>query len=101
MDDYILMTFISTNITRIGAVLLIIYGVRIMVNLYKYNMKMSAFYDSRADIVELVGNKPELSFDEITKAFRIDNIDFGSNINTPIDDITKIIDAVKKSTDNN
>lgn len=45
---------VSTLTTRIGAVLILIWLVKILVNLYRYCAKLSAFNNSRADALTLM-----------------------------------------------
>ena len=71
-DSYILYTFMNASITRIGAILLIIFGIQILINLYKYNMKVSVFYDSRADAIELKNSDNELSLEDLNNRDRVE-----------------------------
>ena len=44
---------ISAIATRVGAILLIVFLVQILVSLYRYNTRSAAYYDARADALEL------------------------------------------------
>jgi len=44
---------ISTISTRVGAVLIIIFLVQILITLYRYSLRLAAYYDARADALEL------------------------------------------------
>jgi hypothetical protein len=50
---------ISILSTRIGAALILIFLAKILVNLYGYNARLASFNDSRADAIQLLGNKAE------------------------------------------
>ena len=52
---------IQTNVTRFGPMLIILFFVNILVNLYRYSIRLSAYYDARADSLELIdiGINPE------------------------------------------
>ncbi len=44
---------ISTNVTRFGALALIFLFVRILLSIYRFNVRLAAFYESRADALFL------------------------------------------------
>ena len=62
---------------QIGAILFLIFGVRTLFKLYNYNMKMYAFYNAKADAIELQ--------EKLTEEGAIDNIQKTSDIFTPKD----------------
>ena len=45
---------IQTNVTRFGPMIIILFFVSLLVNLYRYNIRLSAYYDARADALELI-----------------------------------------------
>ncbi len=95
-----LFQLISTVVTRFGVVILLLFLVKILVPLYKYNTKLSAFYDARADAVELFTIKnEEINEDSLEIIMRIlspDGVDWGNSPNTPTD---KTIDLAKSIVD--
>ena len=74
---------ISTLSTRIGTVLLLLFLVQILVSLYRYNAKLAAFYDGRADTLQMMGNIGSLHFDQIAKLTLADSLDFGKTDQLP------------------
>ncbi len=57
--------------TRIAVIGLILYLVQILVNLYRYNVRLASFYEGLANAVELSGRSTG-SFAELASAFRPD-----------------------------
>lgn len=45
---------ISAIATRIGSIVLLLFLVRILVPLYRYNVRLSSYFDARADALELL-----------------------------------------------
>jgi hypothetical protein len=45
---------VSAFATRVGAVVLLLFLVQILVPLYRYNMKLSSYYDARADALAIL-----------------------------------------------
>jgi predicted PurR-regulated permease PerM len=93
-------TVISTIVTRIGSVLLLVFLVQILVTLFKYNIRLAGYYDSRADALELLddGNGPDL--ERIAAIFASESLDFGKAPPSPaqhaIDLAREIISSTKK-----
>ena len=48
---------IQTNVTRFGPMLIILFFVNILVNLYRYSIRLAAYYDARGDSLELLDIK--------------------------------------------
>lgn len=51
--------FYSTALTRVGAVLMLIFLAGFLINVYRYTFRLSASYDSRADALILLWHVPE------------------------------------------
>jgi hypothetical protein len=88
---------ISTIATRVGAVLIIVFLVQILVSLYRYNMRLSAYYDARADALELAaGADGRTSLKQFQAACEIiapDRIDFGREPKSPVANVTELLKA--------
>ena len=52
---------VSTLSTKIGSVLLLIFLVQLLSNLYRYNLRLASFSDSRADFLQLLDPSMSLS----------------------------------------
>tara|TARA_R110002060_G_scaffold77352_1_gene88733 strand:+ start:12552 stop:13595 length:1044 start_codon:yes stop_codon:yes gene_type:complete len=86
---------ISTTITRVTTILLILFLLRILLELYRYSAKLAAFYDSRADSMQL---SPKDTPDELILSlafFSAETLEFKSgNIEGPYD---RIIELAKQA----
>lgn len=51
--DNVIFNYLTTIAIQIGAILFLLFGVRTLFKLYSYNMKMSAFYNAKADAIQL------------------------------------------------
>jgi len=68
--------------TKIGAVLLLVFGAQILVSLYRYILKLAAFSDSRADVLQLITEK-ELVEEKLSIFLSSDQIEFVAKAETP------------------
>jgi hypothetical protein len=75
---------LSTIVTRIGSVFILLFLVQIFVSLYRYNVRLSAYYNARADALELLGNI-DGTLQALVNAFSPDVVDFGRMPKTPIE----------------
>ena len=81
---------IASSLTRFGAVLLLIFGVQILVQLYKYNVRLAAFYEAQADAIEL-GDPTEIeSFRQLVNVLSPNHIDFGNTPQLPSAEIIEL-----------
>ncbi len=87
---------ISTVSTRIGSVLILIFLVQILVGLYRYNIRLAAFYDARADALEALATASAAldvrKLRILTLLWSPDQIGFGKEPRSPLDaaiDLTK------------
>jgi hypothetical protein len=81
---------VSTVSTRVGAALILFFLVQILVSLYRYNAKLAAFYDSRADAILLAGDGDEQVLEKYVKMLSTENFDFGEPPNTPAEHLAEI-----------
>lgn len=72
------ITFASTLATRIGAILILIFLVQILIRLYRYDTRLAAYYDARANAIELHMHDTTLPFDKIINLLSPDLYDIGS-----------------------
>ena len=73
--------FLQTNIIRGGILALIVYLVQILVSLYRYNTRLSSFYDARADAI-LLSRDANTGFHTLVDALSPDHFDFGKQPKT-------------------
>lgn len=79
---------VSAGITRLGAVIMLLFLVKILTPLYRYNMKLSYYFDARADALELLATDDEeqrdvATFDRLVLALTPSGIDFGPSPQSP------------------
>ncbi|CTQ53557.1 Ycf48-like protein precursor [Roseibium album] len=85
---------LSVTVTRVGLALLLLFLVSVFTSLYRYNLRMSAFYGSRADALILYWpEEPDLSFKELVDTFGPSGIEFGK-AKLPSD---RLVDLVKEA----
>jgi hypothetical protein len=68
--------FLSTSLTvRIGASILLIFLVQILFKVFKYLLRVAAFYHAKADAIEFHIMKPELELEKLMELFTPDKYD--------------------------
>jgi hypothetical protein len=91
--------FVATQITRFGTLLIVVFLVGILVNLYRYNVRLSAYYDGRGDTVTMLGLKadeqmPVDTFAKLVKEMSPEAYDFGKMPRSPADQAVDIAKEV-------
>jgi hypothetical protein len=84
---------VSSLSQRVGAVLLLVFLVQILVSLYRYNVRLAAFLDARADALELSATTT-YKLPEIVAIFGSEHVDFGKLPSTPMEQLRKTIDGI-------
>ena len=74
---------VSTVTTRIGAILILLFLVQILVSLYRYNIRLAAYYDARADGFELMAVEKLEDIEAVIRILSPENIDFGKQPTSP------------------
>ena len=80
---------IATSVTRFGVLIIAIYLVQILIDLYRYNTRTAAYYRALADALLLSGMKPG-SISALHKALRPD-VNFGKESKSPSRELEKKI----------
>ena len=94
-NNYGILALIQINITRFGSLLIIFFLVNILLLQYRYIIKLSVYYDARADALSLgdgmltVDSLPVL-LDSLTP-----NVDFGKSPQTPLKELIEILKTLK------
>ena len=91
LDDPI---WVSTQITRIGSIVLILFLVQILVALYRYNTRLAAFYDARADLIIMV-DRPLILLEK-ADALTPGGVDFTKGIQSAASDMKDFISALMR-----
>ena len=63
--------------TKIGTTVLLLFLVQILVTLYRYNIRLASFYDSRADILQLVKGDGDNTMPSLASILAADRVEFG------------------------
>jgi hypothetical protein len=87
--------------TRFASVLVVLFLTQILVGLYRYSMRLSAFYDSRADMLELADADIDLShLDKVSEVISPERYDFGKTPRSPAEsavDLAKELVRIRKA----
>ncbi|MDK1310327.1 hypothetical protein [Pseudoalteromonas ardens] len=89
------MVIVSSLSTRIGIIFLLVFLVQILVSMLRYNLKLAALYNSRADTLRLVKNVSDLDISYLKELFRTDNIQFtGPEANSAVEQAVDLAKAI-------
>jgi hypothetical protein len=81
---------VATAITRVGVVLIIVFLVQILLGLYRYNMRLIAYYSANRDLLTIWdGNQTTLG--QLQAILAPPKIDFGKEPKHPLEDILKVV----------
>lgn len=86
---------ISSITTRISAASLLAFIVVVLINLYRYNVRLAAFYISRADTLKLIGQYDAKAIEQISKFLSPDKLDIDKMPDLPT---KQVIDLLKQVT---
>lgn len=101
-DQNQLSVLISAIATRVGAIVLLLFLIKILVPLYRYNVKLASYYDARADALQmglLEGRYTLQSFETLAVILTPAKIDFTASPDSPADqaiELAKHVVANKK-----
>ena len=85
---------ISILAAKLGTILILIYLVNVLFITYRYQVRMVAFYDSRADALELVGTTDMQILERAVQCLTPEGIDLGR---TPKSPTHNVLDAAKNA----
>lgn len=81
---------IASGITRFGILFIIVFLMQVLVNLYRYTMRLSAYYVSQADALVIAPNDNEALL-KIVAALSPAQVDFGKQPATPIQQLARAL----------
>ena len=94
---------ISSLAARLAVIALLIYLVNILVNLYRYNMRLAAFYQARRDAIEMalaagadVTGMVQGSLADLARANTPEEVTFGPRPALPTDALLKAVPELAK-----
>lgn len=88
LDQNQLSVLISAIATRVGAIVLLLFLVKILVPLYRYNVKLASYYDARADALQIglfEGTFTLEAFEKLASVLTPTRIDFAASPISPAD----------------
>ena len=88
-------TLVSAQITRFGVILVLMFFAQALINLYRYTLRLSSAYKSKAVILALSDGKTT-SLEALQKTMSVENVPIGKEPNSPVQDIVKIIEASRR-----
>lgn len=86
-------TLISVVVTRVSSIVLLLFLVQILVPLYRYNIRLAAYYDARGDALEIFDFD---NFEDIEGLERLvavlspDSMTFGQQPTTPVEQLLEL-----------
>ena len=86
---------IASGITRFGILFIMLFIVQVLVNLYRYTMRLSAYYLSQADALLLAEDNGE-GLMKVVPVFSPQNVDFGKVPVTPAQSLEKVLELAAK-----
>jgi photosystem II stability/assembly factor-like uncharacterized protein len=93
------LSFARSSVTRIGVVGFVIYFISLLSNIYRYNLRLAAFYHARADALSLMVPSA-VAFEVLVNKLAPDGLSFGKQTTGPADqayELTKTaIGALRK-----
>lgn len=75
---------------RAGAIIILLFLVQILSNLYRYNIRLASFYDARADALLLIEFNAEQNFEKAVEILAPDQLDFGKQAKIPADHVVQL-----------
>ena len=76
-DEQSVTKSITNSSIRVGIVIIMVFLVQILVSLYRYNTRLAAFYDGRADGHDAFEGGDQRLFENIVTLLSPDTLDFG------------------------
>ena len=88
---------LSTNVIRFGPLIIIFFFSSVLINLYRYCIRLSAYYHARADALELLSEDIDCErFNLLTDALSPESYDLGKIPKSPMDQAIEIAKLIKK-----
>lgn len=92
---------VTANLTRIGAIIVVIFFAQMFMAIYRYSMRLSGYYNARADAIELVskheiveGSARAEMIIKFVPVLSPEGVDF-SRPKTPVEDLAKLAAVMK------
>ena len=96
-ENDLFLRLLQTSVTRFGLLAVIGFFVGILVSLYRYNVRLAAFYTARADLLRLMGAGTTVAEFSLLAAALTPTLEFGKAPQPPIAQLTDLIKSAKDS----
>jgi hypothetical protein len=83
--------------SKLGSVVVLIFLVQILVSLYRYNVRLAAFNDSRADLLQTLPKGVALKVKDSMEIFPSQTLTFGKEPSTPLKELADVAVAALSS----
>ena len=93
-EKIIQYTFIGIYLTRTCAILLIVFGLKILISFYKYHIRMAAFSESVSQAIDIVGIDDISKLKALSEIISPEKIEFERNPDFLPEDIVALIKAI-------
>jgi hypothetical protein len=87
------VSLIATNVTRFGTLAIITFLISILMSLYRYNIRLYAFYMARADALRMKGELGRVSLVALASSLT-PGVDFGKAPQTPTEQVIELVRVV-------
>lgn len=101
MGDSKLAFYVSTNIARLGIMIVTLFLAQVFISIYRYLTKISNFYHARADALEILTQTESLkntdlpgSIEMFSNIFSPEKVDFGKMPQAPVNDAIKSAQSI-------
>jgi hypothetical protein len=85
-----IVSLIATNVTRFGTLAILTFLISLSMSLYRYNVRLYAFYMARADALRMKGGLGQVSLISLASSLT-PGVDFGKTPQTPIEQILELV----------
>jgi hypothetical protein len=82
--------FVQVQASRIGVILVILFFVNILLNIYRYSFRLAGHYDARADALALAQTPLGPRFEQLARAMSPDTVDFGRAPRNPAEQLLDV-----------
>ncbi|MEM9736201.1 MAG: hypothetical protein AAF908_06315, partial [Pseudomonadota bacterium] len=85
---------IASAVTRFGVIVVLMFLAQALINLYRYALRLSAFYRSRAMMMALTEGDAK-ALEAVAKTLSADHVSLGREPRSPIEDAKRLAEIAK------
>jgi hypothetical protein len=85
-----IVSLVATNVTRFGTLAIITFLISLSMSLYRYNIRLYAFYMARADALRMKGELGRVSLIALASSLT-PGVDFGKTPQTPTEQVVELV----------